>query len=282
VYADPWIFPFQPTAPGWLPRYIADDDVAYVSGLTVNAGRRLFDDGGRLQSVPAVDPATEAAVSLRDLLARRGITVDGAAGAVTRPPPTATGLGAVASPPLVELLRHMVRESDNHIADAVFRTLGREVLGDATWAGGSRAVVQALTGLGLDLTGIAVVDGSGLSRDDRLTPAFLVALDLAMTRSDLGGIWQSLLSVAGANGTLEKRFVGSLAAGRLLGKTGSLRDVRTLAGQVHDTAGLYHFAVLANGLDGDAKRAVEQLQDHVAVALARDLHGCFLAPVPGC
>jgi len=282
LYADPWIFPHQPLGPGWLPRYFDEEDTAYVSGLTVNGGRRLFHDGGRIQSVPATDPATEAAVSLRHLLIQRGVAVDGVAGAVRRPPAAPAALAAVASPPLLDLLRHMVRESDNHMADAVFRSLGKALVGDASWQGGTQAVLKALAPLHLDWSEAAVADGSGLSRNDRLSPEFLVALDLAVTRSSAGGVWQSLLSVAGVNGTLEKRLVGSLAQGRLLAKTGSLEDVRALAGQVHGPTGRYHFAVLANGLDRDGKNAIRDLQDRVALILARDLHGCFVAPLPGC
>ena len=283
VLADPWVFPHQPTPAGWYPDYIRDGDTGPSSGLTVNGGRRLFRGrGGALQSVPADDPATEAAVSLRHLLQQRGVHVDGVAGAVRDLPDAPVPVGAVASHPLVDILRHMVQESDNHIADAVFRTVSLAVMRDARWEAGPTAIRRALDGLSLDWAGVALYDGSGLSRHNRLPARFLTALDAAMTASPSGGEWQRFMAVAGVRGTLERRLVGTLAAGQVFAKTGSLRDVRSLAGATLGPVSRYHFAIVGNGLDGPAKQALARLQDHVALALTRDLFGCFTAPSPAC
>ena len=283
VLGDPWVFPHQPTPPGWYPDYIRDGDTGPSAGLTVNGGRRLFRGrGGGLQSVPADDPATEAAVSLRHLLKERGVHVDGVAGAVRDVPPAPVLVGAVASHPLVDILRYMVRESDNHIADAVFRTVALTVMHDGRWEAGPAASRRALDGLGLDWTGVALYDGSGLSRHNRLPARFLTALDAAMTASPRGSDWQRFMAVAGVRGTLERRLVGTLAAGQVFAKTGSLRDVRSLAGATLGPTARYHFAVVGNGLDGPAKQALARLQDHVALALTRDLFGCFATPHPAC
>jgi D-alanyl-D-alanine carboxypeptidase/D-alanyl-D-alanine-endopeptidase (penicillin-binding protein 4) len=191
-------------------------------------------------------------------------------------------LGAVASHPLAEVLRFMVQESDNRIADAVFRTVGYAAGRNARWDASAVAVRRALDTLGLDWSGVRVFDGSGLSRHDRVPPRFLAALDAAMTRSPQGALWQDLMAMAGVRGTLEHRLVGSLAQGRVIGKTGTLRDVKSLAGTVTGPEGRYHFAVIGNGLDQAGRLAVQRLQDRVALALARDLEGCFVAPHPGC
>jgi len=283
VLGDPWVFPHQPTPPGWYPDYIAEGDTGRSSGLTVNGGRRLFRNGaGGLQSVPADDPATEAAVSLRHLLVQRGVRVDGVAGAVSDVPNAPVLIGAVASHPMIDIVRHMVQKSDNHIADAVFRTVALAVMHDARWEAGPLALRRSLDFLGVDWADVAIYDGSGLSRHNRLPARFLTALDSAMTASVHGGDWQRLMAVAGVTGTLERRLVGSLAAGRVLGKTGSLRDVRALAGAALGPTARYHFAVLGNGLDGPGKQAHARLQDRVALTLTRDLFGCFSAPGPAC
>ncbi|MEX2619218.1 MAG: D-alanyl-D-alanine carboxypeptidase/D-alanyl-D-alanine-endopeptidase [Egibacteraceae bacterium] len=278
VLGDPGVFPHQPQAPGWVPRYLEQGNTTRSSGLTAEGGRRLFIEGGRVRSVPAADPATTAAAALHALLVERGVVIDGGAAATATPPPAPVNVGGVTSPPLLDLLRYTLQRSDNHLADAIFRTIGT-ASGDATWAGSAAATRQALEALGLDLAGTAMADGSGLSRGDRLSATFLTALDARMTDSTHGSVWRSLMAVAGESGTLQRRLVGSVAEGRLRGKTGSLQDVMTLSGTVIGPDGSrFHFAVLGNDLDGPGMQAVRRLQDLVVLALAEDLYGCAWEP----
>ena len=74
-----------------------------------------------------------------------------------------------------------------------------------------------------------MVDGSGLDRSDRVTCQLIQA---ALQRSGPGGAIGRGLAVAGQNGTLFHRLIGTPAAGRLLGKTGSLEGVSALSGFV--------------------------------------------------
>lgn len=283
VLGDPRVFPHEPEAPGWLPRYLEEGDTARSSGLTAEGGRRLFHEGGRLRSEPAADPTANAAASLHGLLTDRGVAIDGSAASSAAPPPAPVVVGSVTSPPLLDLLRFTVQHSDNHLADAIFRTVGA-VSGDASWGGSAAATQRALSTLDLDFGGAALADGSGLSRHGRLAPAFLTALDAQMTGSPLGPQWQSLMSVAGESGTLSRRLRGSVAEHRLRGKTGSLRDVVSLSGVVvgPDTP-RYHFAVVANSLDPGGKDAVRRLADLLVLVLAEDLYDCrwHTTPPPG-
>lgn len=278
VLGDARVFPHEPEAPGWLPRYLEDGDTTRSSGLTAEGGRRLFHENGRLRSEPAADPTANAAASLHSLLTDRGVLIDGSAGSTPTPPAAPVQVGTVTSPPLLDLLRYTVQRSDNHLADAIFRTVGAAA-GDPSWAGAATATQRALSALGVDLTGAALADGSGLSRGDRLSPAFLTALDTRMTASGYGSQWQSLMAVAGESGTLKRRLLGSVAEGRLRGKTGSLEDVVSLSGVVvGPDAPRYHFAVVGNDLDQAGKDAVRRLQDLLVLALAEELYGCRWTP----
>lgn len=278
VIGDPRVFPHEPEAPGWLPRYLEEGDTSRSSGLTAEGGRRLFHEGGRLRSEPAADPSANAAAALHGLLTDRGVVIDGSAGSTLAPPPAPVHVGSVASPPMLELLRTVLQRSDNHLADAVFRTIGL-ASGDASWAGAAAATQEALSALDLDFAGTTLADGSGLSRAGRLSPALLTDLDVAMTNSRYGAEWQGLMAVAGESGTLQRRLVGSVAERRLRGKTGSLEDVVALSGVVVGPAGpRYHLAVVGNDLDRGGKAAVRQLQDQVVLALAEDLYGCTWEP----
>ncbi|HEX4979241.1 MAG TPA: D-alanyl-D-alanine carboxypeptidase/D-alanyl-D-alanine-endopeptidase, partial [Acidimicrobiales bacterium] len=193
---------------------------------------------------------------------------DGAGSAALHP------LGEVVSPPLVDVLAYLVQRSDNHLADAVFRTIGAAG-GDATWAGAARHATDALARLGVDTAGFALADGSGLSRLGRATPRALVDLDELMTRSPFAAAWSSFYAVAGSSGTLRSRLAGTPAAGVVAGKTGSLRDVRALAGYVTDGSRVrFRFSVVGNDLDRPGLDAVERAQDEIAVALAERALAC--------
>jgi serine-type D-Ala-D-Ala carboxypeptidase/endopeptidase (penicillin-binding protein 4) len=280
VLGDPTVFADEPIPSGWLDSYLADLDGTPVSGLTIDGGRRMFMRNGRLQGVPAPDPAAEAAAALLTLLQQRGVVIDGGATSTRVPAPAAALLGEIAGPALHDLLRYTVQHSDNGLADGIFRSIGAAA-GDPTWHGAAAAVYRALEPLRLEWTGAALADGSGLSRDDRLSAGLLAGLDARMTSSSLGQEWQDLMAVAGSSGTLRRRLVGTVAEGRLRGKTGSLRDVRSLSGLVVGPDGTgYHFAIIANGLGDAEKAAARALQDTLPLALAEDLFGCERIPVP--
>lgn len=109
--------------------------------------------------------------------------------------------------------------SDNDYADALLRKIG-----------GAAAVRDTLSRLGLDPTSFQQVDGSGLSRSNRLKPRTLVALLQTMTTTDTTGLFYDTLPVAGVTGTLVNRFHNTQVQGRLRAKTGTLSGVRALSG----------------------------------------------------
>jgi D-alanyl-D-alanine carboxypeptidase/D-alanyl-D-alanine-endopeptidase (penicillin-binding protein 4) len=100
---------------------------------------------------------------------------------------------------------------------------------------------------GIALDEVAVVDGSGLSLDNRVTCAALVAV---LERPETGPLLADLLPVAGESGTLERRFEEPPLAGVLRAKTGSLRSVVALAGLVEDDDPALTFALVSNGAAG--------------------------------
>lgn len=281
LLGDGTALPGEPVPRGWLQGYLTDLDGVRTSGLTVDAGRVLGIEEGTLFGRAADDPAQNAAAQLQGLLAERGITVAGGAAATTTPPAAAVELARVESPPLRDLLRWSVQESDNQVADQIFRAVGAAD-GDGTWTGAAAAAESSLQVLGLDWSDAFLADGSGLSRDDRLSAGFLARLDATMGRSSLSDEWNGLMAVSGRSGTLRQRLVGTVAEGRLRGKTGSLSDVRALVGTVLGPGeSRYHVAVLGNGLDTDGSATVRNLQDAVVLALTEDLYDCVATEVPG-
>ena len=229
--------------PGWKPNYVTDGDVAGVSALAVNEGRV----GGTAQRY--TDPPRTAAETFAGLLVKRGISAH--AGVRTTAPAGATQVGAVQSPPISTLVEQLLTNSDNDVAEAMARQVAISLHRPPSFEGGAQAVHEALARLGA-ATGVATVDGSGLSPRNQITPAALAHL-LAVAASPAHPELHTVLSgmpIAGFSGTLAARYgAGTAAAGRgvVRAKTGTLNGVNTLAGVVYDADGrLLAFAFMAN------------------------------------
>jgi serine-type D-Ala-D-Ala carboxypeptidase/endopeptidase (penicillin-binding protein 4) len=218
------------------------------------------------------DPRLHAAIELTRMLEDRGVEVVGEPRADDQTPPTVGRIASVHSPPMGELLRFAVARSDNHISDQLFRLVGRVRTGIGSWERGDRAVRQVLDRLGVDHSDAAFEDGSGLSRDDRVTARMLIELDRAMQASRHRALWLDLMAVTGERGTLENRLTGTAGVGRFYGKTGTLNDVNALVGTVVGSGpGTYHLAVVVNDAPGGERWVGRSLQDELILRLVADL-----------
>lgn len=275
LYAGPGI------APGWDPDDVVTGNVTPVSALEVDQGRLTA--RGRPQDVddPAnyrprsQDSALEAAHAFAAFLGADGIGVKGAV-RQAKAAQGATQLAEVRSPPLSEIVEWMLVESNNDIAEALARHVAIATGRPPTFSGGAAAVRAALRRLGIT-GGIHTVDGSGLSHQDAITPetlARLIALAASPAHPDLRPVITGL-PVAGFSGTLsaaEDRFVTKLsapAAGLVRAKTGTLRNVRALAGLVVDADGrLLAFAFMIDRVPAKTMTASAGVLDHLAAVLA--------------
>lgn len=273
LVADPTLLGGGALATTWKEEYLSDRDARPVGGLTVDAGLDVDPEESAVTGL-ARDPARRAATALRSLLAERGVEVRGAVRVAQRPTEATSEVARIASPPLGVLLGHMVRESDNHLADTLLRTVGASLGGDGSWDSAGAAASAVLEHLGVGAEGAVLADGSGLSRANRLTAGQLVALHRVMSRSRFGSLWSGLMAVAGRSGTLEERLAGTVAEGVLRGKTGSLDDVTTLVGSVYGPDGRHHdLAVLLSHAEADQSVA-RALVDEVVLAVAEEQRGC--------
>lgn len=226
-----------------------------------------------------LDPAAHAAAELVRLLVERDVEVVGEGRSGEVDAPIVGRLASVDSPPMHELLRFAVQRSDNHLTDGLFHAIGRIRTGEGSWERGDRALRQVLERFDIDHRQAVFADGSGLSRDDRVTARLLVDLDRAMYAGRHAATWDSLMAVMGESGTLRERLRGTVAAGRVRGKTGTLRDVTSLSGSVHDDTGVrYHFVVIANEADGPGRWVARSLMDELALQLSADVAGCDVTP----
>jgi D-alanyl-D-alanine carboxypeptidase/D-alanyl-D-alanine-endopeptidase (penicillin-binding protein 4) len=227
------------------------------------------------------DPTGYAASTFRDALADHGVRLLGATGAQTAgvgrdptrggTPPGARVITRKTSVPLGELLRPMLKLSINGYAEALVKAMGREARGEGTAEAGLEAGREALDALGVDSTTLRIVDGSGLSRQNLVTPGHLADLLQNARQESWFTAWSAGLPVAGApgelaGGTLQDRMSGTAAARNVRAKTGTLTAVSALAGYVTSADGRpLVFVVLLNNHLGPAPKDIE---DRIAVALA--------------
>jgi D-alanyl-D-alanine carboxypeptidase/D-alanyl-D-alanine-endopeptidase (penicillin-binding protein 4) len=198
------------------------------------------------------DPALFAATALRDALERRGVVIEGVAVARHRyrdevsDPETARPAHEVAlrmSPPLIELLKVTEKISQNLHAEIFLR----EVAAVTRAEDGLTEMRAFVEQIGIDEKDIHLVDGSGLSRDNLVTPQAVTRLLTYMYHSAHRNRWMDLLPIGGVDGTLEKRFQRHPEAAAIHAKTGSLSHVRALSGYaVSKRYGMIAFSMLIN------------------------------------
>ncbi len=129
-----------------------------------------------------------------------------------------------------ELYSPINSESDNSVADQLFLALGHTIVGSGTREGGLEAVKVALERLGVSASGLVQVDGSGLSRQNRVRPRQVTALLEAVLSSASKGLLLDSLAVAGESGTLARRMRDTPASGRVFAKTGWISGTSALSG----------------------------------------------------
>ena len=235
---DESLFTGPAVSPRWERSYIPDEVVSRTSALWVNEGRLGYGYSGRSR-----EPAAAAAEKFAKVLERRGVTVRGApASAPLREPPTdgeAAGgvLARAESAPLDEIVQHVLTVSDNEGAEVLLRHVGLASDRAGSFRGGAAGMRVTLTRLGVPWRGVDVYDGSGLSRDNRVTlAAELAVLELGADpdQPDLRTVVAGL-PVAGFSGSLASRFLDAASAaarGVVRAKTGTLTGVHGLAGVV--------------------------------------------------
>lgn len=177
-------------------------------------------------------------------------------------------LAARISVPVADDIKMTNKTSQNLHAELLLRLLGKLEGSDGSFAEGARVVRQFLTGAGLEDGDFYLVDGSGVSLDDRIAPrAFTKLLDYA-AKQPWGQEWRDTLPVAGVDGTLEARFTNSPLKGKMWAKTGTLQEVNTLTGYLTAASGkTVAFSILVNGRRPGSE-AEAQAVDRIAEAIA--------------
>jgi D-alanyl-D-alanine carboxypeptidase/D-alanyl-D-alanine-endopeptidase (penicillin-binding protein 4) len=208
------------------------------------------------------DPDAAYVAAVGEALAEKGITIDqGWADTTARVDTLAT----LTSPPLSEILKALMKPSQNQIAEMLFRTVAITKPADS-----ARAVVgRQIASWGVAVPSEAIVrDGSGLARYDYISPRTVVRILDAMRKAPTFQVFYDALPIGGVDGTIRNRMKGTPAERNVHAKTGSVAQSRSLSGYV--TTADQHmlvFSFLSNNWTVPV-RSVEMVQDSIAARLA--------------
>lgn len=232
-------------------RFPGETTVRVLGTIPVAAQPRMLE-----ATVPR--PAEWYAAELVAALRGAGIAVEGRARGVRWPekpeePRAPVILGTVPSAPVREMVRVMMKDSNNLRASLLFDLAGELTRSPDTPAWrtseelGAADLQAFLRERGIPAAEAILEEGSGLSRNNLVSPAVIVALLQRMAEHREAAAWLDALPVAGVDGSLRARFRGGPAEGKVRAKTGTLRWAHSLSGYVDTVGGArLAFAVMLN------------------------------------
>ncbi|MBM3268322.1 MAG: D-alanyl-D-alanine carboxypeptidase/D-alanyl-D-alanine-endopeptidase, partial [Candidatus Sericytochromatia bacterium] len=244
--------PAEDYGAGW-----AADDAGFAYASRVSA--LVVDRNAASESAASANPAIHTLERFRASLRLAGVTVAGLS-RLGEAPEGARPVARRDSPPLRDLVARTNKASDNLYAEVLLRHLAAAATADAAATTAQAGLDAEAAWLGWPREAYRLVDGSGLSRYDLLTPRQIAEV-LVRMKDDPDFV--ASLPVAGVDGTLAGRLAGTRGHGRVRAKTGSMSGISALAGYAGDR---YVFAFVVNGHVGPLA-PVRALQDAVCLAL---------------
>lgn len=260
-------------------------------------GNLPLDDPGANEALAIEDPAEFAAALFRQLLEKRGIVVYGrqrtrhtelatlSTFSVTAVVPSRGGsdvpahpfktdqpvvLASYESKPMADDIRVVNKVSQNLHAEILLRLLGRERGTAGTIESGLEVLRGFLTQAGVSADEYVFYDGSGLSRQNLVTPHAIVQLLHFASLQPWGAAYKASFPVSGVDGSLSDRLMAPRLQGRIFGKTGSLGGVKTLSGYATTDRGeTVAFSILSNNSNLPAKRITDTI-DQIVQAIVED------------
>ncbi len=221
-------------------------------------------------AIAVFNPIQNFLTHFRQSLGKQGISVAGGYRGTTKT--SGRELAAVQSPPLSELIAETNINSNNLYAEALLKALATKKpsgRNGSTTGAGLEVMKSTLSRIGVDPNAYRLVDGSGLSRKDLISPQALVQTLQGMAKSPYASVFRASLPVAGKNGTLKYRFKDIAPEGLVQAKTGTMTGVITLAGYVNaPNYGPVVFSIMVNQTEQPI-RTVRSAIDEIVVHLSK-------------
>lgn len=177
------------------------------------------------------------------------------------------------SAPLSYIVSKTNKESNNLYAETLFKMTGKAVSGSATYDASCKAAEKLLKGMGLETAGYKQVDGSGLSRQNLMSPAFLCRFLKTTAKAPYGKTFIESLPVPGKEGTLKYvlRETDRGQSSRIRAKSGSMSGVKCYAGYIlGDTPeDMIVFAIMSNNNAGKSSGVQDTLETLMELLLGQ-------------
>lgn len=230
-------------------------------------GELAINESPDIWDLAVVNPANYFLESLRFYLSQADISVN--RGIVVKEDyqnDLERELFVLSSPTISEIIQEINQQSNNLYAEALAQVLAKQINAKNP----IEAINYGLNQLGINPNEYVLIDASGLSRQNLVSPQTLVkTLDLMSTvsSSDTQAFQQSL-AVAGISGTLKHRFRHTTVAGKLWGKTGTLTGVGSLSGYLFTDNGFsLMISIIVNNSDLESK-PIRQVIDQIIIAIS--------------
>jgi D-alanyl-D-alanine carboxypeptidase/D-alanyl-D-alanine-endopeptidase (penicillin-binding protein 4) len=211
---------------------LGEPSLILTGGLDINAPSDV-------SNLRVLDPQKYFLESFQEILFKEGITVNKAETVKSfMASNLETLFSTIESPSLSELLKKVNQDSNTLYTESLAVLLSKNQL------------ESNLTNLGIDPEGYSLIDGSGLSRQNLITPETLVKTLILMARSPYGEVYKDSLAMAGKTGTLQGRFKDTVLEGKLRAKTGTLSGNSALSGYLDtENDGVIIFSIIVNSSD---------------------------------
>jgi D-alanyl-D-alanine carboxypeptidase/D-alanyl-D-alanine-endopeptidase (penicillin-binding protein 4) len=260
------------TRDDWIRNEVANVRLPAISALVIDRNREIIYKKRRRRTrryhINIKNPPLHAAKLLKDELIRSGVEV-GSAAIAGKTPDDAVELtknGII----LRNLLEQINKNSDNFLAECLFKTIGAETSkqqGNAFYS--TQAILSFIKDNGIYSEGSSIVDGSGISRYDQITVGAITGV-LEKMYFDLAHFddFYRSLSIAGVDGTLRHRMTGTAAENNFHGKTGTLNGVSSLSGYLTTAGGDDLIISIIFEFHRKGTRFHQRIQDHIVTLLA--------------
>jgi serine-type D-Ala-D-Ala carboxypeptidase/endopeptidase (penicillin-binding protein 4) len=207
-------------------------------------------------------PAEFFGFLLQENLASAGIKADGQI--IEKPEPADCNYKKITeySTPLTDCLARCNQNSLGLAAEALFKTIAAKASPDGkngSWAKGRELISNYLLELGIEKEEFNIDDGSGLSRENKLSANALTKVLLEVYKSKNWEVYKNSLATGGVEGTIRKYFKEEKYKGKIFGKTGYIAGVTTFSGVCSGRGGEYIFSILANKSKGGTREALNDI-----------------------
>ena len=219
------------------------------------------------ESITVENPALYLLTVFKQMLKEKGIEVTGKINVIFTKQPALYKNSNLAfmyeSPKLADIIWEINKKSNNFYAEQLLKTMGALYRGKGSFKSGTDFIESYWESNGVADNELIMMDGSGLSRRNFISPASMAVLLRKMAVSNNFDVFFNSLPVSGVDGTLRHRMQGMRAAGRVHAKTGYVSNVRNLSGYVTDRKDRrYIFSILVNNYSVPTSY-VNDLQDKI-------------------